>query len=192
MSASTDFEKCLTHVFGNEGGYANVKGDRGGATNMGITAGTLKRANAQGIVTCNDVKLLTRDEAATIYEKLYWRPCKADQMEWPLDLLHFDAAVNHGTGGAAKLLQKAINKIAGTSVSVDGAVGPLTLAALNRLLATGENQRKNLYVFCRVYLDIRRDYFHAIVAKNQTQKKFLRGWLNRCDKLQDVVEREFS
>ena len=40
----SEFEKCLGIVFGTEGGYVNDPVDRGGPTNMGVTAGTLKTA----------------------------------------------------------------------------------------------------------------------------------------------------
>ena len=77
--------------------------DRGGPTNMGVTAGTLKTAFERGLVGHHNVKILTRSEAAKIYEVLYWGPSKASQMPWPLNLLHFDAAVHLGVGGAGPL-----------------------------------------------------------------------------------------
>ncbi len=61
-----NFEKALSFVFGSEGGYSNHPNDRGGATNMGITAGTLARAYKQGIVKHQNIKALTRAEAAEI------------------------------------------------------------------------------------------------------------------------------
>ncbi len=67
---------------------------------MGITAGTLKTAFERGLVQHHNVKILTRGEAAKIYEVLYWGPSKALQMPWPLNLLHFDAAVHLGVGGS--------------------------------------------------------------------------------------------
>ena len=145
MAGNTDFERALHFTFDNEGGSSNHPADRGGATNMGITASTLARAYEQELVRCRDVSRLKRDEAAIIYKAYYWQPSYADQMPWPLCALHFDAAVNHGLGGAARLLQRALN-LYGAGLTVDGAIGPRTLKALDHILKSvcviGSDQKR--------------------------------------------------
>lgn len=172
------FVRSLTVVFGAEGGYSDHPADRGGKTNMGITEGTLARAYANGIVGHKDVKKLTRDEAAKVYDALYWGPSGAGQMPWPLCLLHFDAAVNHGLGGAGKQLQRTINRIKGPVLAVDGAVGPATFAALKDI---------EIKFFCLELLKTRKEYFETIVRNNPSQKVFLKGWLNRIEKLKKYI-----
>ena len=180
-----EFEKCLGIVFGAEGGYVNDPVDRGGPTNMGVTAGTLKTAFERGLVGHHNVKILTRSEAAKIYEVLYWGPSKASRMPWPLNLLHFDAAVNHGLGGAGRQLQNTLNRILGDgAVTVDGNVGPKTLAALNPCLTKPENVR----AVCLTLLDVRKAYFLRIVERDEKQGKFLKGWMNRLKKLRGYVD----
>lgn len=173
-----NFERCLPIVLGAEGGYSDHPADRGGKTNMGITEGTLSNAYSKGIVSHKDVKKLTRDEAMKIYQALYWTPCGADKMPWPLCLLHFDAAVNHGIGGAGKLIQRTVNSIKGPVLKIDGAVGPATLAELKSM---------EIKFFCLELLKTRREYFEAIVRNNPSQKVFLKGWLNRIDKLKKYI-----
>ena len=180
-----EFEKCLGIVFGAEGEYVNDPVDRGGPTNMGITAGTLKTAFERGLVGHHNVKILTRSEAAKIYEVLYWGPSKASQMPWPLDLLHFDAAVHLGVGGAGRVLQNALNRILGDgAVTVDGSVGPKTLEALKPCLTKPENVR----AVCLTLLDVRKAYFLRIVERDDKQRKFLKGWMNRLKKLRGYVD----
>lgn len=176
------FEKALAFTLGNEGGYANDPDDRGGATNLGITQGTLAAAYRDGIVAHNDVKRLTRDEAAEIYRARYWLAAKCDRMPEPLCVLHFDAAVNHGTGGAGRLLQRALNSF-GAGLVVDGAVGEKTLAALGHVV----DGMGCLHALCEAYCDEREKYYRAIVAGNPSQKKFLNGWLNRLKRNRELL-----
>ncbi|MEG1913306.1 MAG: glycosyl hydrolase 108 family protein [Cloacibacillus sp.] len=182
-----DFQRALTFTFGSEGGLSDHPADRGGLTNMGITAGTLNRAYIQRIVAHNDVRRLTREEAAKIYEKLYWEPSCADEMPWPLCALHFDAAVNHGLGGASKLLQRTLSKAQRVPLEVDGSIGPKTKRVLYAVLMDMEANVQYRRAVCTIYLSFREQLFRAIVANNPSQKVFLRGWLNRLEKNRRLV-----
>lgn len=168
------FDEVLKTVLGFEGGYSNDPNDKGGETNLGVTAGTLERAHKAGIVNHSDVKRLTRAEAARIYHDFYWKASRCDLLPEPLDLLVFDAAVNHGVGGAGKLLQRALNTM-GAALTVDGAIGPKSWAAIVALLEKGEGLAvKGL---CGCFMMHRAVYFTDIATNNPTQKKFLFGWL---------------
>lgn len=184
----TPFDKALSFVFGNEGGYSNDPDDRGGATNLGITQSTLDRARRQMPGLPSSVKDLTRTQAEEIYRVLYWEASKADMMPYPLSTLHFDAAVNHGVGGAAKLLQRTINNYAAKAgldvrVDVDGAVGPKTLDALDECIAA----KNNVALICTIYCNEREKFYRAIVESRPEQSRFLRGWLNRLDRNRALI-----
>lgn len=185
----TPFDEALSFVIGNEGGYVNDPDDRGGATNFGITQSTLERARREGIGRLpKDVKDLTREQAYEIYRILYWKASKASELPDPLCTLHFDAAVNHGVGGAGKLLQKTINNYtqkAGLdiSVDVDGAVGPKTLYAFDECLAA----KNNLKLICEIYCNEREKLYRSIVANDPRKKKFLNGWLNRLERNRALI-----
>ena len=187
MAAQTTFERALSFVFGSEGGVSDHPADRGGLTNMGITAGTLNRAYIQKVVSHNDMRRLTRAEAAKIYEEFYWRPSCANEMPWPLCALHFDAAVNHGLGGAAKLLQRTLSKSRSVQLTIDGAIGPKTMRALYAAMMDMEANAPYRRAFCTTYLGFRAQLFKAIVANNPSQKVFLRGWLNRIEKNRQLI-----
>lgn len=182
---SENYRRALHFVLGNEGGVSNDKADRGGLTNMGVTQGALNNAYKQGIVSHNDPRKLTRDEAAAIYEANYWRPSHACDMPWPLCALHFDAAVNSGVGGAGKLLQRTLNKSEGAGLTVDGAVGPATLKALHAAIVKEDDSR--IKRLCRAYCDAREALYNAIVANNPSQRRFLRGWLNRLARNRQLI-----
>lgn len=188
MTNYENFRCSLSFVLANEGGYSNDLHDRGGETNMGITAGTMRRAYNDGLVSHTDVKTLTRDEAAVIYERYYWRPSHACDMDAPLCTLHFDASVNHGVGGAGKLLQRTINNYAAKAgldarVDVDGAVGPKTLSALCQCL----DLKGNVSLICEIYCNQREAYYKAIVENNPSQKVFWNGWMNRLERNRALI-----
>ncbi len=111
------FTAWVTFVLSQEGGLTNDPADPGGLTNFGID----QRSHPQV-----DIRHLTRDGAIEIYRTSYWQASHADQLPAPVALVYADAAVNQGLGAAARLLQQALE------VTVDGAIGPATLAAANR------------------------------------------------------------
>lgn len=109
-------------ILTREGGFVNDPNDPGGATNMGITIGTLSDALGRR-ATVEDVKNLTEGAALKIYRDRYWDKVRADKLPIGVDLAVFDAAVMHGPAKAAMLLQSALG------VADDGIVGPITIAA---------------------------------------------------------------
>ena len=73
-------------------------------------------------------------------------------------------------------------------MTVDGSVGPKTLAALKPCLSTPEHVR----AVCLTLLDVRKAYFLRIVERDERQKKFLKGWMNRLAKLRRILDGEES
>jgi len=180
------FDDVLKTVLGFEGGYANDPNDRGGETNLGITAGTLARAFKDGLVKSKDVSTLTRPEAATIYRRYYWDKCRCDELPEPLDLLIFDSAVNSGTGGAIKMLQEAINALLpGNPLELDGSIGPKTLALLDKIrkisldITLKYPELEPGAILRYLCLDTqmnKAELYDWLADRDPTQRKFVRGW----------------
>lgn len=162
------FAVALAHVLEMEGGFSDDPYDPGGATNRGITIAEwagwrgerLDEATRPGLV--EELKAIPERTVAEIYRRRYWLPSRAAELPPPLALMHFDAAVNHGLGTAARLLQTALG------VAVDGEIGPITLAAAGRGDPVGH---------VRQYADLRRARYRAL----PTFWRFGRGWLARVD-----------
>jgi lysozyme family protein len=121
--ADANWNSCLAFVLAAEGGYVDDPQDPGGATNLGITLDELSQWRHTA-VTKADVQELTRDEAAAIYRTSYWNATRCSDLPSGVELMVFDAAVNNGTGRAAKFLQAAVG------ATPDGSIGPITLAAV--------------------------------------------------------------
>lgn len=118
----TRFKRAVPVILKHEGGFVNDFADPGGATNMGITHGTLAAWRGRP-VTVHDVKTMTELEAREIYMAHYWNAVRADELPPGVDLVVFDFAVNAGVSTSAKVLQRLVY------VKADGAVGPITLDA---------------------------------------------------------------
>ncbi len=165
---SSIFQAALAHVLEMEGGYSDDPYDPGGPTNKGITLTefakwrhvtltALSRARLIGAL-----KAIDDETVADIYRARYWQPASCALLPEPVAVMHFDAAVNHGVGGAVRLLQAAL------SVSADGSIGPETLSAARRQPARTIIER---------YAELRRARYRALPHF----WRFGRGWLRRVD-----------
>jgi lysozyme family protein len=86
-----------------------------------------------------------------------------------VDYVFFDVSVLQGPVTAAKWLQKAVH------VSVDGHLGIVTLTALAAAVPND---------VISAMTDARRAYFNGIVRRKPSQRKFLKGWLARADRVE--------
>ncbi|MBB4041397.1 lysozyme family protein [Microvirga flocculans] len=155
----TRFEQAVAIVLLHEGGFVQHPRDPGGATKFGITRETLSRARGRP-VSSEDVRDLTRVEAADIYRRLYWEAVRADELPPGLDLAVFDLAVHSGASRAASMLQAQL------AVETDGIIGPVTLAA-----ASAADAPAAIRALTRSRLDF--------LARLPTSPIFGRGWRRR-------------
>lgn len=171
MARSVD--QMIDDILRREGGFVNNPDDRGGATNMGITIGTLSRWMGQE-ATAAEVQALDEGTAREIYRSDYFFRPHLDKLPEGLQPFMFDSSVHHGQAGAVRMLQRTLRK-AGHPVAVDGVVGPQTTAAAHDALG------RLGPAFQAMLVDERRQRFVEIAAADPSQKQFLPGWLNRLE-----------
>ena len=169
-----NFQDSLREVFLSEGGYADDPDDHGGATNMGIIQSTYDSYRKSIGHLIQPVRLISKKEAADIYETNYWRAAKCDKLPPPLALCHFDFAVNSGVGRAARKLQEVVG------VKIDGKIGP------NTLKAVWEYDEEQLV---KQYSEARRQFVTRL-SKKDGQLKFLKSWLNRTNRCERIALKE--
>lgn len=162
------FDHCLEYVLKKEGGCCDVPGDRGGRTAYGITQAAYFDYRVRKGLQPADVWNITAAERREIYFDGYWKPCECSRLPVPLDIVVFDAAVQHGTSRAIKWMQTALG------VTADGDIGPRTLAALEE-----EAHANTIGHLCHTMLAVRGDFYRKIIERDETQKKFEKGWANR-------------
>lgn len=165
---SPRFNQCLEVVLGHEGGYSNNQNDRGGATNCGITQAVYDDWRVGKGFGRQPVNGISGDEVKAIYFSRYWLLGKCDQLPAPLDYVHFDGCVNHGVGQAARFLQRAL------CVAADGAIGPITLAAVRE-----KDCAHSIDNVCDDILHQREEFYDRLAETDPRQKVFLKGWHNR-------------
>lgn len=91
---------ALKHVLKYEGGYVNHPLDPGGATNFGIIQRTYDAWNKKHFKPLQDVRHISQEEVASIYQTEYWIPVGCEDLPAGFDMCVFDAAVNCGVGRA--------------------------------------------------------------------------------------------
>lgn len=167
--AAENFEAIMEHIFRSEGGYVDLKADPGGATNMGITIGTLRDWRGKP-VTKADVRALTKEEARQIYRKRYWDVVCGDELPAGVDLCTMDSAVNSGPSRGARWLQRAVG------ADPDGMVGTKTLAA---------TEAADPSVTIERMCDDRMNFLRSL----PTWGTFGRGWSRRVESVRAEAHR---
>ena len=104
-----NFDKCFEMMLTREGGFMNHPEDSAGATNLGVTTGTMRQYLGR-LVSMGEMKSLTPEDLKPIYRKLYADKVRFDDLPSGLDWAVLDWAVNPGTGCAAKAGRVAMKK----------------------------------------------------------------------------------
>jgi len=163
------FDTCIDFVLGQETEFNHddsVKVERdpndpGGTTKYGID-----QRDHPGV----NVPALTKQQAIEIYRREIWDKCRCGNLKPPWDLAVFDSCVNPGFK-SVKLLQQVLG------TKVDGFVGPVTIAAVNRASIDSLFQ----------FLDLRESYYRSLPER--LRNHYLKGWLNRVADLRGAVSR---
>lgn len=178
-------DDLIDGLIAREGGYSDHPADRGGATRFGITE-AVARAHGYG----GPMSLLPREEAATIYRRLYWLRPRYDQVARRAPRIAaelFDTGANMGPGVATTFLQRALTALNRNGkdfadITPDGRIGPKTLGALDAFLRLrglgGET------VLLRALEALQGERYLRLAEKRPANEAFLYGWLaNRIGNL---------
>ncbi len=164
----SNFPAALALVLKSEGGFVNHPSDPGGMTNLGVTK-KVWEAWVKHPVDEAEMRALTPEMVGPLYKTNYWDACHCSDLPRGADYAVFDAAVNMGSGRAAKLLQAALG------VTADGSIGRATIAA-----ATAADPVELLEAF-----SLGKEAFYQSLP---TFGVFGKGWLNRVAHVQDAAE----
>jgi lysozyme family protein len=167
-----------------EGGFVNDPDDPGGATNFGVTIHTMRRLgldlDRDGDVDVADVRRLTREGAVDIFIKHYFEAPMIGDLPEPLQATVFDMYVNAG-GNAIKILQRLLRDM-GFTLSIDGALGPQSLAAVREAYSRATGYLVDAYGIAR------RNYYLRIADRRPASRKYARtragkkgGWIRRAE-----------
>jgi len=177
MANLETFDEIIEVVLEHEGGYVDDPDDRGGATNWGVTQAVYEDFVGY---KCDkeEIKNMDEDTAKEIYYEKFWKPSRADKLPAEVRETYFDMVVNHGQGGAVKILQQACNnkRKPENYIAVDGGIGPNTIRAASNLKNWELQVERSGYYWNLVFKGSK-------YTQRTTQVKFIRGWIRRCFKL---------
>lgn len=158
-------DDIIQEILDREGGWSDRPKDAGGATNYGVTLPTLTMWLGRK-ATVKDLKALTIEDAKSLYRDLYiTKPGFGIIPNQKILGLVVDMAVNHGTGNAIRMLQRAVG------VKDDGILGSVTKR---------EIQAAN---YGSLYLKLcaeRIRFYGKIITNKPDQAVFAYGWLSRA------------
>lgn len=171
-------DEITAEIVRREGGYVNDPDDPGGPTKYGVTIHTLRRL--RGSATIADVKALTVADAVEIYKIHYFARPKIDRLPQALQATVYDMQVNAG-GNAIKILQRLLREF-GEQVTVDGALGPQSIGAAERVMKRAGEFLVDAYGVAR------RNYYFRIADRRPASRKYARtkaggkgGWIKRAE-----------
>lgn len=184
MQSRVKVKQLTQEIIDREGGYVNDPDDPGGATKYGVTIHTMRRLgldlDGDGAVTINDVRRLSRDQAVEIFLKHYFYAPRIAELPENLQASVFDMHVNSGAN-AVKILQRLLRQM-GETVSVDGAIGPQTLAAAESATDKAPEHLADAYGIAR------RNYYFSLADRRPASRKYARtraggkgGWIRRAE-----------
>jgi lysozyme family protein len=177
-------ESIAAEIVRREGGYVNDPDDPGGATNHGVTLGTMKKLGVDltrdGRVDTRDVKALSATQAADIFVRHYFREPRLDLLPAPLQPSVFDMQVNAGSN-AVRILQRLMAAF-GLPLKDDGVVGPVTARTVTRAMEIAPDHLVDAYGIAR------RNYYYRLGDRRAASRKYARardggkgGWIVRAE-----------
>ena len=171
------FEKAVTVVLKNEGGFANHSSDPGGATNFGISLRWLKSQGLygdfddDGDVDIDDILTLDVEAATRVYRDKWWNANMYDRIiNCDVATKLFDTTVNTGASRSHKILQRSLNNL-GAKLVIDGVIGPITIKTTNT-----EDPETLLQAF---RLE-QKSFYMRLIHKKPSLAVFRNGWLARA------------
>lgn len=172
------FDLASRVVAAHEGGWSNDKNDPGGETKYGITLPWLRQFEPNASVA--DIAALTYPVAKGKYRDYLWNRGPFPLLVSPeIAAKTYDMAVQFGEGSAHEpghehanaLLQRAANRL-GAGLTVDGVLGPQSLAAINAMDPT-----KLAAAAC---LEMRDRYLASVARNPKLQVFWDGGWHARA------------
>lgn len=168
----------INALIAREGGFVDHPADRGGATNWGITEQVARAFGYHG-----RMQDMPRGLAKAIYLERYWEAPKfhlVNEYSAPVAQELLDTGVNMGPGVAARFLQRTLNVLNAEGkhypdITVDGAIGRMTIAAMRAYLA--HRGKDGHVVLVRALNALQGTRYIELAEARPSQEAFVHGWL---------------
>ena len=177
------FDELFDGVIIHEGYYANVTGDRGGETYMGVARNLHPDWKGWEIIDAykqefgrikhnskiNNIELTQL--VKEFYKMKFYQACRIKSIHnGSLQEIIFDWCVNSGRWGS-RGIQRVLTQYFDQDLKFDGIIGKKTITAINNCVP------RTLFDAIKI---ARIRYYHTIAKKGQNHR-FLKGWLKRIN-----------
>lgn len=149
------------------GAFHSDPDDKGKETKWGISKNAFPSLN---------IKALTYKDAVELYQTHYYSPFYTAITSSRIVFKLFDMSVLMGRKTASKLLQKAIKAQSNIPLRIDGAIGPMTLTALNVAITLKGLEPDIYYDFIS-----RIGKRLTLLSLKPGNSKFYKGWIKRAE-----------
>ena len=182
----SDFATMIDCVFKLEGFYSDDPYDKGGATCLGWTLETAKSTrdlDKDGDIDIEDIKILDMDHASSAYRNHFYDDLELFNFSDKIAYLLLDMSVNHGKWRALILLARALNEL-GCDYDVNElkkikSFESLKAKCLDKMIEDSSNVDRDKLI--ESLISVRIQFYKDIVTAKPSQKRFLKGWLNRVE-----------
>lgn len=170
MSDKQSVHDLINEIIRVEGGYVDHPNDPGGATKYGITEKVARAAGYKGPM---------KDLPIELARSIYWDQYVVKpgfHFITPPDLLAevVDTGVNMGPATAAKFLQRALNAVAGSGLTVDGQFGARSRQALTEYL---QSRKGADVILTKAVNCLQGARYIELVEANSKNRSFINGWI---------------
>lgn len=167
-------DEILDDIIRKEGGFVNHPRDPGGATNMGITIGTLSQYYGRK-ASIDEVRNLTVDTAKEIYTREYFMKPMFHTLPELVQPIAVDTGVLFGPKRSVMFMQSVCNQAGFGPIAEDGILGPNTRNAIVNAVNAMDVFFVNAMVEERILAHKLR------VQQVPDQEIFLQGWISRAE-----------
>jgi len=168
-----DASKLVPFIKTAEGGYVNDPNDKGQETNKGVTITVWE--SIFGTEHHDRFISMSDSDWLIIFKPNYWDKALGDKIaSQRVANMIVDWIWLAGRYYPELEVQQLLDSHFSAHITTDGVFGQHTIDAIN---SAPESE-----IYAQI-CQLRRDYVTAIAMKDQTQERFLKGWLNRIDNL---------
>jgi lysozyme family protein len=176
---AADVKVSLGVVFGHEGGLQCDPHDpgnwTGGKVGLG-RAGCTKYGIATVTYPREDIRHLSIQRAALLYERDFWTPLRlSDFRSQGLATEVFDTAVNMGVGTSANIVLKTINYLGPAHYKMTGHLNPEQAEWINKYTKR-KVRRVKFWKILNVY---QAERYMSIINHNEKMRQYEDSWFSR-------------
>ena len=176
---AADVQKSLVVVFGFEGGLQCDRNDPGNWTSGRVGTGR-QGCTKYGIATNTypnlDIRDLTIQQAARLYERDFWNPNHLTEFEsQALATEIFDTSVNCGVGTGANIVIHLVNIFGPAHYPLNGKVNSEMIEWINKYTRKKAN-RTSFYIALNV---LQGERYLDIIERNPKMMRYSNSWFPR-------------